>query len=240
MDQPPPRRRDRNEYQKGARWIALFFARGWLIIYRRQDTQPGLQDSIMKRRLHDCDLAVKRHAHALAFRAYPNLFGTHRQKIFLLTQAAKQCAQCQPNQAQESGSIRDVKTELAGVEARTAANVQSLHLIFVVADEDKRCATRQRFSIDLQTNVKKGIAAQHRNRGPNVRRPFTRTQPLLLLAFANDAWVKAEARIVDEDVSINFAEIDVCYVTIDDGFHRGLKLERDVQVLGEMIHRPQR
>src|SRR6266851_4389025 len=240
MDQPPPRRRDRNEYQKGGRWIALFFARGWLIIYRRQDTQPARQSSIMKRRLHDRDLTVKRHPQSLAFRAYPNLFGTHRQKIFLLTQAAKQCAQCQPNQAQAAGSIREVKTELAGVETRTAANVQSLHLIFIVADENKRCATRQRFSIDVQTNIKKRIPAQHRNRGPNVCRPFTPTQPLLLLAFANDARVKAEARIVDEDVSVNIAEVDVCYVTIDDGLNRCLKVERDVQVLGEMIHRPQR
>src|SRR6266446_5602110 len=240
MDQPPPHRRDRNEYQKGGRWIASFFARGWLTIYRRQDTQPARQNSIMKRRLHHRDLAVKRHAYALVFRAYPNFFGTHRQKIFLLTQAAKQCTQCQPNQAQAAGSISEVKTKLAGIETRTAANVQSLHLIFVVPDEDKRCATRKRFSIDVQANIEKGIPAQHRNRGPNVRRPFTPTQPLLPLAFANDAGVKAEARIVDEDVSINFAEIDVCYVTIDDCFNRGLKLERYVQVLGEMIHRPQR
>src|SRR5882724_502831 len=194
----------------------------------------------MEWRPQDRYLAVPRHAYTFVFSLNPNFFRAHRQEILLLSQAAKQCAPCQPDQPQPSSSVRDVEAELAGIETGAATNIKSLHLIFVVADEDKRCATRQSFSVNVQMNVEKRITAQHRNGGPDVRRPLTPAQPLLLRALANDAWIQAEAGIVDEDVVVNLAKINFYDVTFDDGLNGGLKLERNMQVLGEMIHCPQR
>ena len=60
------------------------------------------------------------------------------------------------------------------------------------------------------------------------------------LALLHDAWIEAEARIVEEDVSVYFADIHLSDFAGEKCLHRLLEFERDAQVFSEVIEGPHR
>ena len=55
------------------------------------------------------------------------------------------------------------------------------------------------------------------------------------LAPGNDLRINSEARIVNEDAAIHFAGVHGHDASMHHGPHRHFEIERDAQVLGEMI-----
>jgi hypothetical protein len=98
----------------------------------------------------------------------------------------------------------------------------------------------QMSSLDAEADIQKRIATQYRKRSPDVRRPPAQAESLLSLTFANDARAESQARVVQEDAAIHFADIDPDCMARDDGPDRTFDIERDTQVLGEVVHRAQR
>ena len=62
-----------------------------------------------------------------------------------------------------------------------------IDLIFVIADADKRRATRKLPAIGAQTNAEKRVTSQHCQHCPEERRPLAIPQPLPLFALIHDA-----------------------------------------------------
>ena len=64
--------------------------------------------------------------------------------------------------------------------------------------------------------------------------------PLLALALLHDARIEADARIVEEDAAVYFADIHPGDFAGEKCLHRLLEFERDAQVFGEVIEGPHR
>jgi len=66
------------------------------------------------------------------------------------------------------------------------------------------------------------------------------SESLLLFALVYEARIKTQARVVEEDVSINFPDINLGRVVCDDRSRRSFHDERDLQILGEVVERAER
>src|SRR5678815_2583196 len=142
--------------------------------------------AVVKRRLHMCDLSIHRHPQTMMLRRNPNLLRAQRQKLFLVPETAEESMPRKLDQTQPSGAIGYVETQLPRIKTRTSTNIKTLHFIFIVADENKRRASRELVTINTELDIEKGIATQDRNRCPHKRRPFARSQSLLLLTLTNN------------------------------------------------------
>ena len=84
-------------------------------------------------------------------------------------------------------------------------------------------------------------APQRRQRGPRERQPLAAAEALLLaFAIANDVRVEAQARVVDEDPAVDLADVDPRRVPFGQERHRVVELERNAEVLGEVVERAER
>jgi hypothetical protein len=63
---------------------------------------------------------------------------------------------------------------------------------------------------------------------------------LLLFAVAHDVGIDAEAGVVQEDAAIDLAHIDLGRHALHRIGHGLVQIERNLQVLGEVVQRPQR
>ena len=113
----------------------------------------------------------------------------------------------EPDQAQPPRSIGYVEAQLPCVQISPSANIETLHLVFIVADENKRCASGDLVTINAELDVEKWVTTQDRNPCPHKRGPFARTESLLLFTFANDAGIESETGIVNQDLSINISDV---------------------------------
>ena len=89
-----------------------------------------------------------------------------------------------------------------------------------------------------QPNPHERIAPQHRQRGPDERRPFAAAEPLLLaLAVAHDVGVEAETRVVDEGAAVDLGDVDLHPVAVDDRPDRFFEVGRHAGVAREVVQR---
>src|ERR1700676_4318887 len=120
-------------------------------------------------------------------------------------------------------------------------NPESLHLVSIVADKDKRCASCQPFAVDVEKHVDKRIAPQDRERRPDECGPFPATEPLLLqVTCFHQLRVNAEARFVEEKAIVDRTHVDLRAVAFGNSRHRTFKIEGYMKVLGEMIEGTER
>src|SRR5258708_6050177 len=178
-------------------------------ILRRNHSQRAGTHAIMKRTRHNIHLSVECHAQTLAPRLDPYLFCAQGEKIFLFTKAAEQGPQSQSNQSPSAGAVSYVKTQFSLVQTFAQANIKSLHRIFVVADKNEWRSATKLLSVHTQANIEKRISTKHCHCSPNECRPLARTQALVLLTFANNRWVQAQARVIEKDSSVDFTHINV-------------------------------
>src|SRR5207253_9029001 len=95
--------------------------------------------------------------------------------------------------------------------------------------------------IGYQADVEKRITPPHAQRRPYEGRPLAPAQSVLLMLPAmHNARIKAEAGIIDEHVLVHFADIHTGNRPVEDYSYRTFGVERDLQVLCEMIERTER
>src|SRR5438105_7891896 len=208
---------------------------------RRDDLQHSRHDAKSKRCFDDADLAAGGNMHALAPRLDLDVLRANRVEVPRLIKTAEQGPQCQSNEAQTPRAIRDVEAELTAVQTCARANPESLHLISIIADEDKRRAPCQPFAVDVKKHLHERIAPQDRERRPDGRGPFAAAEPLLLqVTCFHQLRVNAQAGIVEEEVIVDRTHVDLRAIAFGNSPHRTFNIERDMKVLGEMIECPER
>src|SRR5258705_14008428 len=104
------------------------------------DSQPSGPHTVAKRGPHHCDLAVGRNGNAAAPRLNRNFGSAHRDEFLSFLDAYQKRTQRQPYESEPPRTVRKVQAQLPRVEASSRADIEALHFIFVVTDEDKRCA----------------------------------------------------------------------------------------------------
>ena len=161
-------------------------------------------------------------------------------KIFRLLEISEQCVQSDLQQSKSTGARRHIQTQMSGVQTSSPADVETFHLIRVVADKDERRARSDFLAVGIQANVKKRIAAQNFERGAKKRIPLSVAEPLSLLAPPHDVRVKSQTGIVNKYLSVDLSNVNFGNVTGNNRARRFFEVERNVQVFGEMIERAER
>ena len=121
---------------------------------------------------------------------------------------------------------------------RQAARAESEagDLVFVVAHKKERGLASELLAFERDLQIEKREPPEGLHSRPKKGRPFAAREAFLLsLPARHDLRVDAETRIVDEDAPVDFARVDGRACAFFDCLHRGLQIERDTQVLGEMI-----
>ena len=204
------------------------------------DSQRPGPHTVAKRRPHHCDLAVCRNANAAAPRLNRNFGGAHRDEFLSSLDASQKRTQRKPYESEPPRAVRKVQAQLAGVEASSPADIEALHFIFIVADEYKRCAAREFPAVGVQSYVKKRISSHHAERGPDKCRPLAVSESLPLFALVYEARIKTQARVVEEDLSVDLPDINLDRVVCDDRLRSSFQVERNRQILGEVVERAER
>src|SRR6202163_1267034 len=208
---------------------------------RYDDLQRSRHHAKSKRCFQDANLAVGRNVDSLAPRLDLDMRRANRVEVPRLIKTAKQSPQCQSDEAQASRTICDIEAELTAVQMCALTNPESLHLVSIVADKDKRCASCQPFAVDIEKHLDKRIAPQDREGRPDECGPFPATEPLLLqVTCFHQLRVNAEARIVEEEAIVDRTHVDLRAVAFGNSRHRTFKIEGDMKVLGEMIEGTER
>lgn len=129
---------------------------------------------------------------------------------------------------------------MAAVETLSSADVEAFHRVCVVPDEYEAGAALLLAIFERDTNVEQATAPHRSQCRPRQCIPLAAAEPaLLVIAIAHDVRIQAQARIVDEDASIDRAHVHVERVSCSDGAHRVLGVEWNAQILREMVERPQ-
>ena len=169
---------------------------------------------------------------------YSDILGGLGRELPGLAQPAEKRAQRETQQTPSSAAVRHVKAELGAVEAFAAADAEALHLIAVVADEDKRRAADVRHAIADETDMEKRRAAHYGQRRPEHRAPFAAAQAFLLLGSpAHHVGIESDTRVVQENPAVHFTHVYAHRVPAGDGMRGRLHVERDTHILRKMIER---
>ncbi len=75
---------------------------------------------------------------------------------------------------------------------------------------------------------------QHRDA---ERGPFAAAATLLRFPFPDHSRIEADARVVDEEATVDVADVELTDLSGDDRLHRGLEVQRESEILGEVIER---
>src|ERR1700681_4849034 len=109
------------------------------------DLQRSRNHVKSKRCFQDANLAVGRNVNSLAPRLDLDMRRANRVEVPRLIKTGKQSPQCQSDEAQASRTICDIEAELTAVQMCAHTNPESLHLVSIIADKDKRRAPCQPF-----------------------------------------------------------------------------------------------
>ena len=77
----------------------------------------------------------------MMLRRNPNFLRAQRQKLFLVPKTTEQSMPRELDQAQPPRSIGYVEAQLPRIQTSPRANIETLHLVFIVANENKRRAS---------------------------------------------------------------------------------------------------
>src|SRR4051812_30107688 len=89
------------------------------------------------------------------------------------------------------------------------SQIESLHRVLVIADEYQRRPCNDLLFVTLDTNGKNRVASKHRKGGACKGRPFAPPQTLLSLPFPYDAGIESDAGVVEKDLPVDLANIDL-------------------------------
>ena len=133
-----------------------------------------------------------------------------------------------------------IDEQLALIEPRPGAEPNAVDRVFVVADEDERRLPGPLAAVDVDAYRDAAIPPEDAERRDRHRRPLAvplAPQPFPLL---DDARIEADGGVVDEDAIVDLADVDSCEVSRRDDRDRLAKVERDVEILREVIEGAER
>src|SRR5436190_526738 len=126
--------------------------------------------------------------------------------------------------------------QLAAVQPRPAARLESGNFVTVIADENERRAYGPlQASRRDQADIQLGKAVKREGGGLQEGRPFAAALVLPGLPLLHDVRVKADTGIVDEDMAVHFAHIHGQDLSLQDGGYGGVQRQRYPAILGEMV-----
>src|SRR5215207_11511638 len=147
---------------------------------RNYHLQSAGADAVVERRREHRDLAVGGDGDALgAARLDPDFSRAERVEVVCLAQAAEERAEGEAQQTQAPGAVRHVEAQASGVQARARAQLEILHPVLVVADEDEGRLAGYLTPVRVEPHAHEGVAPQHGQRRAQERGPFA--APLALL-----------------------------------------------------------
>ena len=86
---------------------------------------------------------------------------------------------------------------------------------------------------------KRGVVPQDDEKGESEGDPFARTPALARFPLPHDGGIETQAGIVEEDMAVDLADIDPGEPAGEEIGDGRLELQRDLQILGEVVERAQ-
>ncbi len=130
--------------------------------------------------------------------------------------------------------MRDVEGEGAFLQARCAAQPEGLDLVGVVGDKQKRRAPEDLFLVRDQAHREEPAWPRNRERDRRVRRqPASPEAGIDLLPLFQDIRIEAEARVVEKEAAVDFADIDVNEGSLEHRSGRRFQIEGDAEAACE-------
>ena len=126
-----------------------------------------------------------------------------------------------------------------------SAELEAAQLIFIVPNEDEwrpnhfkliSHFTRRPSNVDAEP----AVVAPDAHRRQAMREPFATPEALHRITLRDEARIHPDARVVDEGPAIEFAKIDAHASPRCHDLRRFAKVERNIEVLREMIERAER
>jgi hypothetical protein len=119
--------------------------------------------------------------------------------------------------------------------------VETGHIIFVVVYKNEWRLSHQHFSVPGDADIEKLKPMKDMKRRRDERPQFPAFEPMLFrLAQGDNVRINSETRIVDKNPTVHFRDIHGDGVMVDHYAHRALEMERNPQIPGKMIERPER
>jgi len=212
---------------------------GHLAIARRQhDVQRFRENAKMQWRRKAANFAVDGHADLSSRRIDPELGGAQFIKITILPQPADQCAERKAEHAEAAGAVGEIKRKIAAFEAGALPDVQPVDVILVIADKHKRRSSNPVLPVYIHANPHNRKSPKNHDDRFQHRIPFAMPKSLAeFIAMPNDMRVEADAGIIDEGAVVDLREVDRAWLARNDNTSGSAKVERQTQILSEMIER---
>lgn len=192
-------------------------------------------DSVLQRCLESTQFSVDGNAQTEMPGVDSKLRLGKRPEVLDLSKTTGERAQAETQQAPSSGAFGKLEVQLAAAQPIALTDLQALRQIGVVADEHERCAMRKRLPIHGQDDRQKGIAAQRAHQRPGEGGPFAEAETrLLALAVADQIDVELDARVVEEEVTVDLADIDLSRISGGDRSQGGQRVRRNARISREM------
>src|ERR1700694_3947289 len=120
---------------------------------------------VTQRSIHFIYFAVRGDACPGFPRLDRDLLRNQNIEITGFAQASKKHPKCEPHQPNTASVICRKEAEFARVEPFALADMQTLHFIFIIADEYERRLARKLLSVQAQAHAKKRVVLQNRKGG---------------------------------------------------------------------------
>ena len=195
----------------------------------------------MERRFHSRDFAIERDQQTPLARLDPRFRYAKNIEIFRLIDSPKKRVKRQPEKAEASGPMAEIQAKFAGVHAGAGTEIEAGDLVFIVADEKKGGPAKDLLAFENNPQIQKRKTAHRLKSRPEKRRPLAARETVLLrFAAGNNLGINPEVGIVDENPAVHFTHVHGRDFSLCERSHRLLQIERDAQVLREMVQRADR
>ena len=153
-----------------------------------------------------------------------------------VSDAAEERVKGQSQQAPAADAMLGyTEAELSSGKRLARTQIDSFHAIHVVAYENERGAHGEDLSIGVEADFEEGKTPQGRHRGPEKSNPLALAQTAPLLALGHQRRIQTQPRIVEKGAAIHFGHIHEVNGPGPQVAHRALQIERQFQILGEVI-----
>ncbi len=190
---------------------------------------------IMERRFQSFRLRRQRRRGFVSLRvSNHDFFDVDCFKIIRLLKSAEKRPQNQQKQTFAPASVQKINAQFAIVNFRAPADIEKIHFVFAVSDENERRFNDALARFVFQTDAQKTANCRSIfNAAQNAAAIFR--DPILLLGFApfDDVRIQADARIINENVSVNFADINLFSCVFGDNFNGFVEVLREYSNLSK-------
>ena len=167
-------------------------------------------DEVIQRSIHLIYFAVRGNACPGVLRvSIENCFVIRASKSLASCKRPKNARKASRTQLNTASAICHKEAELARIETSALADIQTLHFIFIIADEYQGRLARQLLSVQAQANAKKRVVlSEPKGRlGRKLPTCCGLSSSAAPRGRSHDARIDAQAGIVEEDAAVDFTDI---------------------------------